>query len=47
MAKKKTSNAAIMPTYHEPKSVRVEKASNGFVVTHHGPTGCKVISLKT
>ena len=50
MAKKpKVGNAMAMPTmaYREPKSVRVEKASNGFVITHSSPSGSKTMIAKT
>ena len=48
MKKKSAGNAMAVPVmaYREPKSVRVEKASNGFVVTHQGPGGCKTMIAK-
>lgn len=50
MAKKKSTGNALtagMPMpYHEPKSVNVTKAGNGFVVDFHTPGGRKTMIAK-
>lgn len=48
MAKKpkKTTNSLVVP-YSEPKSVRIEKADNGFTVSTYTDRGCKQMVAKS
>lgn len=47
--KKKPSKQAvsIAVPYNEPKSVRIEKADNGFTVSTYTGNGCKQMVAKT
>lgn len=44
---KKTNTVAVAPKYHEPKSVRIEKADNGFTVSTYTDSGCKQMVAKS
>lgn len=46
MAKKNT-NKIVPLVYSEPKSVRIEKADNGFTVSTYTDKGCKQMVAKT
>ena len=44
--KRRTNTVSPMP-YREPTTVRIQKASNGFVVSKHGNTGEVIEVAKT
>lgn len=49
MVKKSKKKQLLQPVtpYSEPKSVRIEKADNGFTVSTYTNTGCKQMVAKT